>query len=51
MFDLIIKNGFLIDPCLNIEEEYDIAFQGEKVAKIEKNIPLQTVTLPPLAKL
>jgi dihydroorotase len=41
MFDLIIKNGFLIDPCLNIEEEYDIAFQGEKVAKIEKNIPIK----------
>jgi dihydroorotase len=39
MYDLIIKNGFLIDPCQNIEEEYDIAFQGEKVAKIEKNIP------------
>ncbi|MHA2394262.1 MAG: amidohydrolase/deacetylase family metallohydrolase [Promethearchaeota archaeon] len=41
MFDLIIKNGFLIDPFLNIEEEYDIAFQGEKVAKIEKDISVK----------
>jgi dihydroorotase len=41
MFDFIIKNGFLIDPCLNIEEEYDIAFQGDKLAKIEKNIPIK----------
>lgn len=39
LYDLIIKNGFLIDPALDIEEKNDISFKDGKVAKIEKNIP------------
>jgi dihydroorotase len=38
LYDFIIKDGFLIDPTLDIEEEFDISFKDGKVAKIEKNI-------------
>lgn len=38
MYDFIIKGGFLIDPYLEIEEEYDLAFKNGKVAKIDKEI-------------
>jgi dihydroorotase len=39
MFDLIIKNGVLIDPSQNIQEKRDIAFSDGKVESVEPNIP------------
>lgn len=39
MYDLIIKGGFLIDPYQEIEGEYDVAFEGGKVSKVDVDIP------------
>ena len=39
MYDLIIKGGFLIDPYQKIEGEYDVAFEGGKVSKVDVDIP------------
>lgn len=38
MFDLIIKGGTLIDPYLGVEEVYDVALEGGRVAALEKEI-------------
>ncbi len=34
MYDLVLKNGFVIDPINNIEGFYDIAIENSKVAKV-----------------
>lgn len=38
MFDLIIKDGLLIDPSQKINTKKDIAFYAGKVAAVQKNI-------------
>ena len=37
-YDLLIKNGWLIDPKNSIDEKFDIAVLNGKIAKVEKNI-------------
>jgi dihydroorotase len=38
MFDLVIKNGVLLDPSQNINEKFDIAFSDGRVESIESEI-------------
>lgn len=37
-YDLLIKGGKVIDPSQNIEAERDVAIQGGKIARVEKDI-------------
>jgi dihydroorotase len=37
-YDLLIKNGHLIDAKNNIDEIFDLAIKDQKVAKVDKNI-------------
>ncbi len=37
-YDLVIKNGHVIDPKNNINEKRDVAIAGGKIAAVEKNI-------------
>lgn len=39
MYDIIIKNGLLIDPFQEIHEKKDIAILNGKVVEVESNIP------------
>jgi dihydroorotase len=39
IYDLLVKNGKVIDPSQNIEEQRDVAIQGGKIVLVEKNIP------------
>jgi len=39
MYDLLIKNGRVVDPAQNIDDELDIAISGDKIAKVAKDIP------------
>ena len=39
IYDLLIKNGKVIDPSQNIEEQRDLAIRGGKIVLVEKNIP------------
>lgn len=39
IYDLLIKNGKVVDPSQNIEEERDVAIRGGKIALVEKDIP------------
>ena len=38
---ILIKNGRLIDPLSNIDEELDILIEGENIKNIEKDIPVK----------
>jgi dihydroorotase len=40
LYDLVIKGGKVVDPSQNIEEVKDVAVRAGKIAKIEKNIPV-----------
>lgn len=40
-FDLLIKNGHVIDPKNNIDSKMDIAISGGKIAKIGNDIPAE----------
>ena len=39
IYDLLVKNGKVIDPSQNIEEQRDVAIRGGKIVLVEKNIP------------
>ena len=39
MYDLLIKSGRVIDPAQNIDDKLDIAINGDKIAKVAKDIP------------
>jgi len=39
MYDIIIKNGLLIDPFQEIHEKKDIAILNGKIVEVESNIP------------
>jgi dihydroorotase len=39
IYDLLIKNGKVIDPSQNLEEERDVAIRGGKIALVERDIP------------
>ena len=39
MYDLLIKNGRVVDPAQNIDDKLDIAISGDKIAKVAKDIP------------
>lgn len=41
MYNLLIKNGRVIDPAQNIDDMLDVAISGDKIAKVAKDIPLQ----------
>ena len=41
MYDLLINGGRVIDPSQNIDDELDIAINGDKIVKVAKDIPLQ----------
>ncbi len=41
MFSLIIKGGRVIDPAQNIDGKLDVAINGDKIAKVAKDIPPQ----------
>ena len=41
MYDLLIKGGRVIDPAQDIDNHLDIAIDGDKVAAIGINIPIQ----------
>ena len=43
-YDLLIKNGFVIDPKNQIDSILDVAVTNGKVAKIAKNIPVAQAT-------
>lgn len=38
---ILIKNGRLIDPLSNTDEELDILIEGENIKNIEKDIPIK----------
>jgi dihydroorotase len=38
---LIIKNGRVIDPLNKVDEVLDVAVEGRKILKVEKNIPTE----------
>ena len=38
-YDLLLKNGHVIDPKNNVNEIRDVAIAGGKIAAVEKNIP------------
>jgi dihydroorotase len=40
LYDLVIKGGKVVDPSQNIEEVRDVAVRAGKIAKVEKNIPI-----------
>jgi dihydroorotase len=44
MYDLVVKEGTVIDPYQNLEEKKDIAVSRGKVVAIEKNIASTTTT-------
>ena len=39
IYDLILKNGEVLDPAQNLREKRDVAFKDGKVAAISDNIP------------
>ena len=39
IYDLLIKNGKVIDPSQNLEEQRDVAIRGGKIALVERDIP------------
>ena len=39
MYDLLVKDGLVIDPAQHIHEEMDIAVTGDRIAAVERNIP------------
>jgi dihydroorotase len=41
MYDLIIKNGRVIDPSQNFDDAMDIAITGDKISSVAKDIPAQ----------
>ena len=43
-YDLLIKNGLVIDPKNQINSMLDVAIANGKIAKIEKNIPASNAT-------
>lgn len=38
MYDLLIKSGRVIDPAQNIDDQLDVAINGDKIACLAKNI-------------
>jgi len=41
MYDLLIKNGRVIDPAQNIDDKLDIAISGNKIAAVARDIKVQ----------
>ena len=41
MYDLLIKNGRVIDPSQNLDGTLDIAITGDKIAAVAEDIPRQ----------
>ena len=41
-YDVLLKNGHVIDPKNNTNEKRDVAIVGGKIAAVEKNIPAAT---------
>jgi dihydroorotase len=39
-YDLLIKNGHVIDPKNNIDRKMDVAIKGEKIAQVAASIPI-----------
>ena len=39
-YDMVIKGGHLIDPINKIDQIMDIAISGNKIAAVEKKIPI-----------
>jgi dihydroorotase len=39
MYDLLIKGGRVIDPAQNIDDRFDVAISGGKIATVAKDIP------------
>lgn len=44
-YDVLIKNGIVIDPGLNLYAKYDVAIKGNTIAAINENIQAQADTL------
>ncbi len=40
IFELLLKNGHVIDPANNKDEILDVAISGSVIAAVEKNIPI-----------
>lgn len=38
LYDLLVKDGLLIDPAQHIHEEMDIAVVGDRISAVERNI-------------
>jgi N-acyl-D-aspartate/D-glutamate deacylase len=45
VYDLIIKNGMVIDPSQDIDDQCDIAISQGKIAAIENHIPSQATKI------
>jgi dihydroorotase len=41
MYDLLIKDGRVIDPARNVDDKLDIAIDGDKIAAVARDIPSQ----------
>lgn len=41
MYDILIKNGRIIDPAQNIDGCFDVAINGDKIAALAEDIPLK----------
>lgn len=40
-YDLVVKNGLLIDPSQKIKEKMDVAIQGDRVAEVSSEIDVR----------
>ena len=40
-YDMVIKGGHLIDPINKIDQIMDVAISGNKIAAVEKRIPIE----------
>ena len=38
-YDLLLKNGYVIDPANNIDGPMDVALTGDRIAAVEPSIP------------
>lgn len=41
-FDLLIKNGLLVDPAQNLRAPYDVAIKRNLAAAVDRDIPLES---------
>ena len=46
MYDLLLKNAWVVDPLNSVNGVADVAIQDSKIAKVQRVIPSVTGPLP-----